>query len=631
MLRFQFCLATLALLRTSLAFDPLGNSYGVAGVNASYDYVVVGGGTAGLAIAARLAEDENVSVAVVEAGGYYQMDNGNGRYVPLSYSTAQDRTNGYSVIPGLATTQFVGASPEDTQPLIDWGFVSTPQAGANNRSIQYARGKTLGGSSARNYMAFHRGTTGSYQRWADEVDDNSYTLANLMKYFQRSVTVIAPQSDKRFPNSSVEYDSSAFNNTIYPNQPLQVTWGNWAYPIASWTQLALAKVGINTQPEGFLSGQLLGSSWCPSTIEPKSQHRSSSQTSFLTSAMRYTSLKTYSHSLARKVLFEGNRTTGVLLQAGRKNFTLTATKEVILSAGAFQSPQLLMVSGIGPKETLQQLDIPLVMDLPGVGQNLWDQPLWGISYRVNVPTGSEMVNNPAYAAMAAESYIANGTGPLASPPSLLAFERLSESAPGLLQNSTLEALKKFPSDWPQVEYLIQNGYTGYSENLMTADPADGYNYATLAACLVSPFSTGNVTISSADASVPPVINPNWLTTSEDKDLAVASFKRVRQIWNQMTNVTIGDEYFPGPNVATDEQILEYIQEAVLQIYHASATCKMGRKDDPYAVLDSKARVYGVHNLRVVDASSFPFLPPGHPQATVYMLAEKIADDIKKGM
>ncbi|CZT20770.1 related to choline dehydrogenase [Ramularia collo-cygni] len=534
-----------------------------------------------------------------------------------------------SVIPGLAFTQFVGASPDDNQPLIDWGFVTTPQAGANNRSIQYARGKTIGGSSARNYMAFHRGTNGSYQRWAEEVDDNSYALSNLMKYFQRSVTLTPPNSDLRFANSSVEFASSAFNNSLYPNQPLQVTWGNWAYPIASWTQLALAKIGIPTNPQGFLSGQLSGSSWCPSTIEPDNQHRSSSQTSFLNYAMRTTGLKTYSHCFARKVVFNGTKATGVLLQAGRKNFTLTANKEVILSAGAFQSPQLLMVSGIGPRETLQRLNIPVVADLPGVGQDLWDQPLWGISYRVNVLTGSESVNNPAYAAMAVELFIANGTGPLASPPSLLAFERLSDSAPELLQNSTLQALEDFPSDWPQIEYLVQNGYAGDFENSMTADPADGYNYATLAACLVSPSSKGNVTISSADASVPPVINPNWLTTSEDKDLAVASFKRLRLIWSHMSNVTIGEEYFPGLEVESDEQILAFIQQSMIQLYHASATCKMGRRSDPLAVLDSKARVYGVDGLRVVDASSFPFLPPGHPQATVYMLAEKIAEDVKQ--
>lgn len=533
------------------------------------------------------------------------------------------------MIPSLATTQFVGASPEDTQPLIDWGFVTSPQAGANNRSVQYARGKTLGGSSARNYMAFHRGTTGSYQRWADEVGDDTYTLPNLMKYFQRSETVTPPKADLRFANASVEFDSAAFNNSIYPDQPLQVAWGNWAYPIATWTQIALAKIGLPTNPKGFLSGQLAGSSWCPSTIEPHSQHRSSSQTSFLTYAMRTTSLKTYSHCLARKVLFNGTRATGVLLEAGNKNFTLTATKEVILSAGVFQSPQLLMVSGIGPRKTLQALGIPVIADLPGVGQNMWDHALWGISYRVNVLTGSEDMNNPAWAARGVESYIANGTGPLAGPPSLLGFERLSESAPHLLQNSTLEALKQFPSDWPQIEYLPENGYVGYSENPMTADPRDGYNYATLAAAVVSPFSRGNVTIASADASRAPVISPNWLTTPEDIDMAIASFKRLRQIWSSMSNVTIGEEYFPGPGVATDDEILEFIQQSVLQLYHASATCKMGKVSDPLAVLDTKGRVYGVEALRVVDASSLPFLPPGHPQATIYMLAEKIADDIKK--
>jgi choline dehydrogenase len=271
----------------------------------------------------------------------------------------------------------------------------------------------------------------------------------------------------------------------------------------------------------------------------------------------------------------------------------------------------------------------VVADVPGVGQNLQDQPLIGVAYRVNVPTSSKMVNDPQYAADAATSYLANGTGPLAGPPGLLAFERISDTQPDLLSNETLSALEQYPSDWPQLEFLTQNGYSGYNRNYQTADPADGYNYATIAAVVVSPFSRGNVTISSADASMQPVINPNWLTAPEDVDIAVAGLKRTREIWNHM-NVTIGPEYLPGPTVTSDAQIIEYMRESAFTLYHASATCKMGMQNDTMAVIDSQSRVYGVHGLRVVDASAFPFLPPGHPQATVYMLAEKIAEDIRLG-
>ncbi|THW24298.1 GMC oxidoreductase [Aureobasidium pullulans] len=580
--------------QVALASTLYSNSFGVPGLNATYDYVVVGGGTAGLTIAARLAEDPNISVAVIEAGGFYQQENGNGRSPTIEIKNAINSLL-ISVIPGLCTTQFTGSDPDDTQPLIDWGFTTTPQAGINNQISHYARGKTLGGSSARNYMAYHRGTNGSYGMWADQVGDESYRLSNLDQYFQRSINITAPNVNLRKTNATVNY-----------------------------------KVKLNHAQDAFVVE--LGSFHLNMDIccIPNFESHPKCSWIILDYAMRTTSIKVYTHALARQILFTHDKVAnGVLVQSGSKNYTLSATKEVILSAGAFQSPQMLMVSGIGPRETLQKYGIPVIADLPGVGQNLQDQPTIGSVYRVNVPTSSKLVNDPEYAAEAAASYLANGTGIYAAPPGILAFERISESRPELLSNDTLLALKSIPDDWPQLEYLTQDGYVGTNRNYRTADPGDGYNYASISMVVVSQFSKGNVTISSADASVQPVINPNWLTAPEDFDLAIAGFKRTREIWSHI-NVTIGPEHLPGPNVTTDAQILDYIRDAAFTLYHASATCKMGRIDDKMAVVDSKARVYGVQGLRVVDASAFPFLPPGHPQATVYMLAEKIAEDIKRG-
>lgn len=535
-----------------------------------------------------------------------------------------------SVIPGLSTTQFVGSDPDDTQPLIDWGFVTTPQAGIDGKRTHYARGKTLGGSSARNYLAYHRGTKGSYDRWAEEVGDGSYTLANLDQYFERSVNLAAPNIKLRRENATADYQANASSVQGDAHHPLHLSWPNWVDSISTWSLQAFRALGLASNPTGFESGTLGGYFYNPATLQPASQHRESSQTSFLEYAMETTSIKVYHHAMARQILFSSNKTAnGVLVQTGAKNYTLNATKEVVLSAGAFQSPQLLMVSGVGPRETLQQYDIPVIADLPGVGQNLQDQPLIGAAYRVDVPTSSKLRNDPEYAAEAAVSYQANGTGPLAGPPGLLAFDRISDTKPSLLSNSTLSALQKYSSDWPQIEYLTQNGYSGYNRNFQTSDPVDGHNYATIAAVVVSPFSRGNVSISSADASDQPVINPNWLTAPEDIDIAIAGFKRVREIWSHI-NVTIGPESLPGPNFTSDAQIREYMRESAFTLYHASATCKMGRSNDSMAVVDPQARVYGVSGLRVVDASAFPFLPPGHPQATVYMLAEKIAEAIKKG-
>lgn len=534
------------------------------------------------------------------------------------------------MIPGLCGAQGVGADIETSLPRIDWGFQTTHQPGFGDRSIHYARGKTLGGSSALNFMAYHRGTNGSYQQWADQVGDSSYTFDNLLPYFQRSANVTYPNNATLRDNVTIYHDHSAFSSDLPHHQPLHASWPSYVNEFSTWTHKALRALGLESS-NGFDSGSLRGPNYVLTTITPEKQHRDSSQTSFLDYAMRTTDIKVYTNTMARKILFDEQTATGVLVTSAGKNFTITARKEVILSAGAFQSPQILMLSGVGPKDTLQQYDIPIIKDLPGVGQSMMDHVYFGIGYRVDVPTSSKMQYDPEYAAAAAESYRENGTGPLTVAANMAAFERLSDSAPQLLSNATIDALnEEFSSDWPNIEYLAQDVWSGIS-NRNAVVPNDKNNYAELIIALVAPFSRGNVTIESADSTVHPVINPNWLADPRDKSQAIAAFKRGRQVWAQMSEITIGDEYRPGPETQSDEDIWRWIQEDAITVWHASATCKMGRSNDSMAVVDSKARVYGTRNLRVVDASAFPFLPPGHPQSTIYALAEKIAEDIKMGL
>ena len=476
--------------------------------------------------------------------------------------------------------------------------------------------------------AEYRGTKGSYQAWADQVGDQSYTFENLLPYFKRSCYLTPPDYSKRQPNGTVNYDPTAFDNSI--GGPLQICWPNYANPIETWGSIGMASIGVNPS-NGFNSGNLTGSSFVTITEDPRTEHRSSSQTSFLTQATNTTTLKVYTNSLGKQVFFNSSKAaTGVLVETGGESYTLSARKEVILSAGAFQSPQLLMVSGIGPRQTLENYNITVLSDLQGVGQNMWDQPYFGISYRVNVITGSRLQDDPVYAAQAAAEYLSNQTGPLTSGPAFIGWESLPEPYRSNLSNATQAALATFPSDWPETELLIGNGFAGYNTNYTAANPNDGYHYATISSALMAPLSKGNVSIISADAADPPVINPNWLTHPADIEYAIAAFKRTRQIWHGMSGVTIGPEYFPGANVTTDEQILAYIRAALVTIWHASATCAMGKLEDPMAVIDSRARVFGVSGLRVVDASSFPFLPPGHPMASIYALGEKISDDILHG-
>ncbi|KAF2160947.1 GMC oxidoreductase [Zasmidium cellare ATCC 36951] len=591
-------------------YQPLwSNSFGVPFVNATYDYVIIGGGTAGLAVAWKLALSGKYEVAVVEAGGFYEQDNGNG-----------------SVIPGLAPLQHLGWNSNHPAPLlIDWGFVTEPQKGLDDRSLFYARGKTLGGSSARAHGAFMRGTKGTYQKWAEEAGDPSYEFEQLLPYFKDSCTLTAPNHAKRWPpNGSVLFDEAAYATTT-PG-PLQISWPNWAIPLGTWGASGFQSIGLSHSKTGFSSGILEGHGWIPGTINPVDSHRSSSQSSFLKDAMLKTSLKVYTRAQATKILFDQTTATGLEVRTEGVAYSLSARKEVILSAGAFQSPHLLMLSGIGPSNHLRSHGIPVVHDLPGVGQNLHDKTYVGTGFRVNVETSSSLVNSPQYAAKAARDFLNSQTGPLTNGPAYVAFERLpssslSPSAQAALQNN-------FSPDGPHVEYLIENGFSGNNSDYLTADPKDGYNYGTISAAISTTLSRGNISLRSNDPLQPPVINPNYYSNPIDMELAIIAFNQVRKIWAGMANVTIGPEYYPGTAaVSTDSEIERYIRQNSIMIWHASAACKMGMANDSMAVVDSKARVFGVKRLRVVDVSAFPFLPPGHPQGTVYALALKIADDI----
>ncbi|KAJ5970945.1 Glucose-methanol-choline oxidoreductase [Penicillium vulpinum] len=594
----------------------LGTSFGISGANATFDYVVVGGGNAGLTIASRLAENQTVSVAVIEAGGFYETDNGN-----------------YSTVPGYSS-HYTGSDPTDYQPLIDWGFSTQPQPGSGGRVLHYARGKTLGGSSARNYMLYQRPTIDSMQRWADEVDDQSYTFERLLPYFKKSVHY-TPPNQALYGNSTNSQTPDAFSPT---GGPLEVSFSNAVHAFGTWCQKAFLALGMK-QIDGFNSGGLLGSAFVTYTIDPRNAHRSSSESSFLQTVLsKGVGPTVYKNTMAQKILFDRDdkHATGVQVSTGGTfgtrsvNFTLHARTEVIISAGAFQSPQLLMVSGIGPCDHLRSFNIPCIKNLPGVGQNMQDHPTFPISHRVNVLTTSASASNATIAALNVKQYTENATGPLSIfGPGYYSWEKLPDPFRSNLTRESRLALSSFPPDWPELEWLPVSAFNGYNLNKVTADPKDGHQYATLSGALIAPLSRGSVRLAGPSMNTPPLIDPQWFTDPTDVDLAIQGFKRQRQIWAELAKLGVAEheEYFPGFNVSTDAQILEFIHQSMITVYHASATCKMGRKNDTMAVVDSHANVYGVRGLKVVDASSFPFLPPGHPQSIVYAFAEKIADEI----
>ncbi|KAK4246832.1 hypothetical protein C7999DRAFT_41812 [Corynascus novoguineensis] len=560
--------------------------------NASYEYVVVGGGTAGLALATRLASAEK-SVAVVEAGGW-----------------ATEMGN-MTTVPGYAFSNPVLAPIEEFPPipLLDWELLSQPQTGANDRRVHYAAGKTLGGSSAINTMAYHRATKQTHRRWADIAGHAGYTWEEMLPFFVKSSTLAAPDWDKRdTPNATFEFDSTVFCTGLPSCGPLQVSYSNWVDPTNTWFAVALGAIGLHPSSLGFNSGSLSGGAYTTETIDPNSATRSSSQTSYLSWALENTQLKVYNRTLASRIVFKNTKAKGVV---------------VILSGGVFHSPQLLMLSGIGPKILLESLDITVISDLPGVGQNLQDPIFFSVQSGVTTPSLAIELADPNRLEPNVESYVNNQAGPYSYAGGYIAFEKLPTESRVNFSNRTSSLLDSLPDDVPEIEYLA-GSFPGTGNGVTTVGD--------LSAAVLNPFSRGSVTISSADAADPPVIDMGWLTDPADAEVAVAAFRRLRQAWaaGSLDEWQVGPEVTPGAEVETDEQILDYVRANVIQIWHASATNSMGTDPDTGAVVDWRAKVFGVDGLRVVDASVLPFALPGHPQATIYAFAEKIAASILEG-
>ncbi|KAL8646952.1 MAG: hypothetical protein Q9226_006638 [Calogaya cf. arnoldii] len=250
-----------------------------------------------------------------------------------------------------------------------------------------------------------------------------------------------------------------------------------------------------------------------------------------------------------------------------------------------------------------------------------------------MPTNSAGLNGPDATAAAVQAYLSSAAGPLSiSGTMVLGWENLPLELRRTLPIAALSSLEEtFPPDWPQLEFLPLGGVLGNQSDYQAQDPVDGFNYASIASALVAPLSRGEVSINSTSMADPPLISPNWLTHPTDIQLAIAAFKRQRQVWANLRNLTIGEEYFPGPAVQSDADILSFNRKTLAPVWHAASNCKMGHRSYLMAVIDTNTKVYGIRRLRVVDASSFPFLPPGHPQATVYALAEKIAAEILQGV
>ncbi|KAJ7790180.1 alcohol oxidase [Mycena olivaceomarginata] len=567
------CLALLAILalQSALCWGALyTNIADLTNLNLRFDFIVVGGGTAGNVIANRLTEDPNHSVLVLEAGS--------------SNADVLDIT-----VPFYCPR----ATPNTAQ---DWNYTTTPQKNMNGRVIPYIRGFGLGGSSSVNYMVYTRGSKEDYDRWAKVTGDDGWSWDKLIPYMRRN---------ERFsPPADYHNTTGQFNPAVHGFKGINtVTLSGFPTPIDSRV------IGATSELSGFPfnldmnSGFHLGIGWIQETV--KDGARSSSATSYLAPQfINRPNLHVLVHSRATRVLRSGSNTTFRTVEfvhnLQSERYLFTAKKEVILSAGSIGTPNILLHSGIGNASALATLGIEPLHNLPSVGQNLTDHPLTFLSFLVNSNNTFETAErNSTLAAEQLAQWNATRTGPLVdSTASQLGWLRIPD-------NSSIFEHFPDPASGPSTahyELLFANG-------LLSAPPPTG-NFVRMSGAVVSPNSRGSVTLNSTDPLAVPVINPNFFSSELDLFIMREAIRSALR-------------------TSTDAELDEYTRSTAGTVNHVAGTASMAPNGAPYGVVDPDLRVKGLIGLRIVDLSVVPYIPAGHTQAGTYIIAERGADLIKE--
>ena len=507
-----------------------------------HDYVVVGAGSAGCVLAARLTEDPDVSVLLLEAG---------------------PRDRKLEIRIPAAFSKLFGTA-------LDWGYATVPQEGLGGREIAFPRGRVVGGCSSTNAMMVVRGHPLDQRAWTAP----GWSWAEVEPYYRRSA--------EPFPRAALRDRHSLTDDFL----------------------AAAAAAGIPR------SADLNGTEIEGAGLVPVSQRRGrrwSVADGFLRPALRRPNLTLVTGALATRVLVEHGRAAGVAYRLGDREEEAPAEREVLLAGGAINSPQLLLLSGIGPREELERHGIPVAHVLPGVGRNLRDHLANGILALTK--TGVETL----YSAESLRNlgrFLLRRRGPLTS--------NVAEAAAFVRTDPALNA--------PDLELIFAPVL--YEEGGAVPPSAHGVTVATV---LLQPRSSGTVTLRSADPAEAPLIDPRYLTDPDGGDARVllAGLRLARRVLAADPLArSIEREYLPGEDATSDAELLAHLREQSQTLYHPVGTCRLGPAGDPDAVVDGELRVQGLRSLRVVDASAIPSLPRGHTNWPTVMLAERAADLIR---
>ena len=574
-----------------------------------FDYIIVGGGTAGCLLANRLSADASKRVLLIEAG---RKDDYHWIHIPVGYLYC------------------IG------NPRTDWLYNTEPEAGLNGRSLRYPRGKTLGGCSSINGMIYMRGQARDYDQWAQLTGDDAWRWDNALPHFMLH--------EDHYKGANALHGARGTAPALMQDQgtPYQETLrhrnsgGEWRvdkqrlrWDILDAFSEAAQQAGIPATDD-FNRGDNEGVGYFE--VNQKNGWRWNTAKAFLRPACyARPNFEMWTSAQVSKLIIErqedgSQRCTGVEVWTGQESVPAFATRdsgkaqgklgEVILSAGSIGSPQILQLSGIGPAVLLQKNGIPVAVDLPGVGANLQDHLQIRSVYKVKSAAAKNFTLNTLGTSLWGKAkigleYALKQTGPMSMAPSQLgAFTRSSADQPH-----------------PNIEYHVQPlSLDAFGEPLHT------FNAFTASVCNLNPTSRGSVQIRSGRFEDAPAIAPNYLSTAEDRQVAADSLRITRRIVGQSALAAYQPEEFrPGVQFQSDEDLARLAGDIATTIFHPVGTTKMGTANDPMAVVDSHLRVRGVTGLRVVDAGVMPLITSGNTNSPTLMIAEKAAQWIQDGV
>jgi choline dehydrogenase len=530
-----------------------------------FDYIIIGAGSAGCLLAERLTKDPNTTVLLLEAG---PKDDYIWIHIPVGYLYCIDN------------------------PRTDWQFMTEKMPGLNQRALLYPRGRGLGGCSSINGMIYMRGQSQDYDDWAQLTGEKDWSWENSLTRY------------KQFEN----YHGG--NNQWHSNQ------GEWtvSQQRLKWDILEKFKDAANEfgipSTEDFNRGNNLGVGYFD--VNQQNGFRLNASKAFLKRAANRSNLTMITGAYVQKLTIDPNtkKCTGVEFLGGGETHRATTQKEVLLSAGAVGSVQVLERSGIGQGPLLQELGIPVMSNLPGVGENLQDHLQLRMIYEVNnIKTLNTQVRTWFGKGLIGLEYLLRRTGPMSMAPSQLGLFTTSSDAQAR----------------PNLQYHVQPlSLERFGEDLHS------FNAFTASVCNLRPSSRGSIHIHSLDVMAKPSINPNYLSTEEDRQIAVESIRLTRRLVEQGALAPYSPkEVKPGVSLQTDGELIMAAGDIGTTIFHPVGTCKMGSKNDPMAVLDADLRVRGIEGLRVVDASAMPKITSGNTAAPTMMIAQRLANILTK--